>query len=109
MKIGTTSLAGAAMCLMTVATALPAYAQYAAPPRQVVTNGPQSSPGDVSPNWSARRNVIESAHYDQLLETNRGFRDARMHKECGPVTDPQLHADCLASFGQDEPLHGFRR
>jgi hypothetical protein len=63
----------------------------------------------VSPNWSARRNVIESAHYDRLLETNPGFRQARMRKECGPVTDPQLHADCLASFNQDEPSRGFRR
>ena len=103
MKIATTSLAGAAMCLMTVATALPAHAQYAPPPRQVVTNGTQTSPGDVSPNWSARRNVIESAQYDRLLETNPGFRTARMRKECGPITDPQLHSSCLASFNQDEP------
>jgi hypothetical protein len=109
MKIGTTSLAGAAVCLITVATTFPAHAQYAAPPRQVVTNGPQTSPGDVSPNWSAQRNVIESAQYDRLLETNRGFREVRMRKECGPVNDPQLHADCLASFNQDEPSRGFRR
>jgi hypothetical protein len=124
MKIATTSLAGATMCLMTVAIALPAHAQYAPPayapvppayapppqqPPQIVTNGPQASPGDASPNWSARRNVVESGQYDQLLETNRGFREARMRKECGPVTDPQLHSDCLASFNQDEPSHGFRR
>ena len=108
MKIGTTSLAGAVMCLMTVATALPAHAQYAAPPRQVVTNGPQTNPGDVSPDWSARRNVIEGAQYDRLLETNPGFRTARMRKECGPITDPQLHSSCLASFNQDEP-RAFRR
>jgi murein L,D-transpeptidase YcbB/YkuD len=128
MNIRTTSLTCAAVCLMTMATPLAALAQYAPPtpqyapppqaaqeyappqqPAQIVTNGPQTNPGDVSPNWSARRNVIESAHYDQLLETNTGFREARMRKECGPVTDPQLHADCLASFGQDEPSRGFRR
>src|SRR5437762_1296139 len=40
----------------------------------VVTNGPQGSP---PANWSARRNVVESQHYDRLLETNRGFRQAR--------------------------------
>jgi hypothetical protein len=121
MKIGTTSLAGAAIFLITVATTLPAHAQYAPPPYpppayapppasppQVVTNGPQTSPGDVSSNWSARRNVIESAQYDRLLETNSGFRAARMRKECGPITDPQLHASCLASFNQDEP-RAFRR
>jgi hypothetical protein len=109
MKIGMTSLAGAAVCLMTIATTLPAHAQYAATPRQVVTNGPQASPGDVSPNWSAQRNVVESAHYDRMLETSPAFRQARMRKECGPINDPELHASCLASFGQDEPVRGFRR
>ncbi|MBV8293069.1 MAG: hypothetical protein JOY55_14890 [Mycobacterium sp.] len=114
---------------MTVAAPLAALAQYAPPPApqyapppsqyappaqpqppaQVVTNGPQTDQGDVSPNWSARRNVAESQHYDRLLETNAAFRRAREAKECGPVTDPQLHQDCLASFGQDEPFHGFRR
>ena len=70
---------------------------------EVVTNGPQGSP---PPDWSARQNVIESHRYDRLLETNRGFREARMRKECGPITDPQLHQQCLASFGQDEPYMG---
>jgi hypothetical protein len=125
MNIRTTSLTCAAVCLMTMATPLAALAQYAPPPPQnapppaqytapaqppqVVTNGPQTNPGDVSPNWSARQNVIESQHYDRLLETNAAFRRAREAKECGPVTDPQLHANCLATFGQDEPFHGFRR
>jgi hypothetical protein len=66
----------------------------------LVTNGPQGSP---PPDWSARRNVIESEHYDRLLERNRAFREARMRKECGPITDPQLHQQCLASFAQYEP------
>jgi hypothetical protein len=26
-----------------------------------------------------------------------------MRKECGPIGDPQLHAQCIASFGQNEP------
>lgn len=73
---------------------------------EVVTNGPQTSAGDMSSSWSARRNVIDSQHYDRLLETNRGFRQARMRKECGPITDPQLRQDCLASFHQDEPSTG---
>ena len=25
-------------------------------------------------------------------------------EECGPITDPQLHQQCLASFSQDEPM-----
>lgn len=70
---------------------------------QVVTNGPQTSPGDTSASWSAQRNVAESAHYDRLLETNPGFRDARIRRECGPITDPKLRANCEASFRRYEP------
>jgi hypothetical protein len=103
-----TGWAFATMCLTAMAT-LPAHAQMAAPvapATQVVTNGPQTNPGDVSPSWSARRNVVESQQYDRLLETNRGFRQARMRKECGPITDPELRQQCLASFHQDEPYMG---
>lgn len=104
-----TSLAFATACLTAVAT-LPAHAQMAdtsgAPGTRVVTNGPQTNPGDMSPSWSARRNVIASQHYDRLLETNRGFRQARMRKECGLITDPELRQSCLASFHQDEPYMG---
>ncbi len=78
---------------------------YAGPPvveNQLVTNGPQASRGDFG-DWSARRNNIESAHYDRLLGASRGFRVARMRKECGPISDPQLHEQCMASFAQEEP------
>jgi hypothetical protein len=71
-----------------------------------VTNGPQANPGDFSPSWSARQNVIESRNYDRLLETNPAFRQARIQKECGPISDPQLHAHCVASFNRDEPSTG---
>jgi hypothetical protein len=76
------------------------YAQRVMDP-QVVTNGPQTDPGDVSPSWSARQNVIDSERYDRLLQASRGFREARVRKECGPITDPQLHANCLASFNEN--------
>ncbi len=102
MIVKTTSLAFAAVCLMAVSDMSMAHAQ----PAQVITNGPQVDQGDVSPNWSARQNARESERYDRLLETSRAFREARMRKECGPITDPQLHADCLASFHQDEPYVG---
>jgi len=101
MIIKTTTLAFAAACLITASAMPAAHAQTAG--TQVITNGPQTDPGDVSPSWSARQNVIESQRYDRLLQTSRGFREARMRKECGPITDPQLHANCLASFNQDEP------
>jgi hypothetical protein len=104
-----TSLAFATAVLTAVA-AVPAGAQMAADPgpggTRTVTNGPQADPGDMSPNWSARQNVIQSQRYDRLLETNRGFRQARMKKECGPISDPQLRQSCLASFSQDEPFAG---
>ena len=108
----TMSLAFAGACLTAIAT-MPAYAQMAGTYRPagaggtaVVTNGPQTNEGDVSPSWSARQNVIQSERYDRLLETNRGFRQARMRKECGPISDPQLRQDCFASFNQDEPYTG---
>ena len=100
MIIKTTSLAFAAACLMTVSAMPGAHAQMAMAP-QVVTNGPQTDPGDVSPSWSARQNVIESERYDRLVQTSPAFRHTRMQKGCGPITDPQLHADCLASFNQN--------
>jgi len=76
--------------------------QYVPPPagRQVITNGPQTNLGDVSPSWSPQRNVVESEHYDMLLKENPAFRQARMRKECGPITDPQLPQQCLDSFAR---------
>src|SRR6516225_6354991 len=51
----------------------------------------------------ARRNVIQSERYDRLLETNKSFRQARMRRECSPITDPQLRQSCFDSFPQYEP------
>jgi len=51
----------------------------------------------------ARQTVSQSERYDRLLETNRSFRQARMRKECGPITDPQLRQSCFDSFAQYEP------
>ena len=95
-----TSLAFAAGCILAVGAMPAAHAQSY--DQQLVTNGPQASPGDFG-DWSARRNVIESAHYDRLLETSWAFRQTRMRKECGPIGDPQLRDQCLASFQQYEP------
>lgn len=93
-----TSLAFAAGCAL--ALAIPA----AQAQTQVWTNGPEWTPGDSSS--SAMRNNAESAQYERLLQTNPGFRQARIHRECGPITDPQLHQSCLASFGQHAPSMG---
>src|SRR6185312_12267700 len=69
----------------------------AMPPAELVTNGPQASPGDNG-NWSAQRNVAESSQYEHLLRANPGFRQARMHKECGPIDDPAMRQQCMATF-----------
>ena len=79
-----TSLALATVCLTALAT-MPAHAAAASSPQQ---------------------NVVQSQRYDRMLETNRAFRQARMRKECGPISDPQLRQSCLASFSQDEPYSG---
>jgi hypothetical protein len=72
----------------------------------VVKHPPVVSQGDTSSSWSARQNVIQSKQYDQLLKTNRAFREARKRKECGSITDPELHASCLASFDEKTPYVG---
>ena len=94
------SVAFAALCAVALATSPAARAD------ELITNGPQASRGDYG-GWSATRNVIESQRYDALVATNPGFRHARMRKECGPINDPQLRADCLASFEQPgAPMYG---
>ena len=55
---------------------------------------------------TAQQNVMQSHRYDRMLETNRGFRKARMRKECSPITDAHLRTECLASFSRDEPFAG---
>jgi hypothetical protein len=100
-----------AACLVTVAT-IPE--SHAAAQRHTVTvkHAPITSPGDVSGSWSARRNVIDSKQYEHMLRTNPAFRQARMRKECGSITDPQLRASCMASFdryvGSSTPLRHYR-
>jgi hypothetical protein len=86
-------------CLATIATAPPAYAQTA-PRTVVVKHPPVVNQGDVSGSRSAQQNVIESKQYERLLRTNHAFRKARMQKECGGITDPELRQSCLASFNQ---------
>ena len=103
------SVAFAAGCALAMGATTPAKAEmypgpYAGPmpvETHLVTNGPQAGSGDV--NWSARRNNAESAQYDRLLRSNAGFRQSRMRKECGPISDPQLRSQCVASFSQYEP------
>jgi hypothetical protein len=78
---------------------VPAMPQTAGmPPAELVTNGPQSSPGDASARWSPQRNVAESHQYERLLKANPSFRQARIRKECGPIDDSALRQQCVGSF-----------
>jgi hypothetical protein len=69
--------------LLTFAAGGTAFAQ----PAPLPTNNPEAS-----------ANVKESEAYSQLLRTNPGFRKKREQIECGPISDPQLHQQCVNSF-----------
>ena len=49
-------------------------------------------------NESAEQNVKQSRQYESLLCSNPAFRAKRVAQECDPITDPQLHQSCMASF-----------
>ncbi len=66
MNIETLRWAIVAIVSVTTITALPAAHAQGSGRAVVVTNGPQTNPGDVSRTWSPRRNVIDSQNYDQL-------------------------------------------
>jgi len=95
----------AAACLAMM-VAISAGSAEAARQTVFVKHPPIVSAGDVSETWDARQNVIDSKRYEQLLRTNPAFRQARMRKECGSITDPQLHQSCLASFDRYGPSVG---
>jgi hypothetical protein len=59
---------------------------------------PASAPMPTN-NPEALANVRESKQYNAVMRSNPAFRQKRMQQECGPITDPQLHASCVASFG----------
>jgi len=51
-----------------------------------------------APDAGAAANVRQSHAYEQALR-NPAFRAKRIREECGPIDDPQLHEQCVASFG----------
>jgi len=92
-------LALAGVCLTVIATAPALLAQQAEVRTDLITNGPQFTPGDAAGAAAAQRNQRESGQYETLLRSNPAFRARRIAKECGPIRDPRMHADCVASFG----------
>jgi hypothetical protein len=94
------SLAFATACLTVIALTPAARAQMNPNGSELITNGPQTNPGDRSGPRSATQNVRESGSYDALVGSNPNFRAVRERKECGPIDDAQMHADCLATFAK---------
>jgi hypothetical protein len=93
-------LAIVAVCLAAIAVAPAAHAQINASGAQVITNGPQTDPGDARGALSGQENVRDSARYEALVHSNPNFRAVRERKECGPIDDARMHANCVASFGR---------
>jgi len=50
-------------------------------------------------NETPSQNVRLSNQYQNLVDRNGSFRNARMHKECDPITSADLRQECMASFG----------
>jgi ABC-type transport system substrate-binding protein len=98
----------AAGAFVAVAAAMPAaraqmMAPMQPPPPGDLTvysysNAPKADPGDDPANWSARQNVVDSDRYERLVHTNPAFRAARIRKECGGITEPDLYQQCVATF-----------
>jgi hypothetical protein len=96
MMLKTLAAAAAAAGLLAMTTAMPAA--QAQP-------GPDNGRAWVYRNgewiWLPRLNILHSEHYSRLVATNPRFRQARMRRECGPITDPALHQQCVQSFRQN--------
>ena len=58
-----------------------------------------ASAQQTPPDPGAAANVKQSQTYEQVLHGNPSFRAKRMQQECSPITDAELHASCVASFG----------
>jgi hypothetical protein len=63
----------------------------------------------IPPDPGAAANIRESQAYEQALRSNPAFRAKRMQQECGPITDPELHASCVSSFQANGPARAPRK
>jgi hypothetical protein len=69
--------------------------------RDVAIQHPPAKPGRNTAVLGARATaptVRDSQSYEYRLRTNTAFRNSRLKKECGPITDAALHRHCVASF-----------
>jgi hypothetical protein len=90
-----------AAAFLTAMTVMPvAHAQMNTRDAEVITNGPQTNPGDAPGARSGPQNVRDSDRYESLVHSNPDFRADRERKECGPITDPRMHANCVAGLAK---------
>jgi hypothetical protein len=54
-----------------------------------------SEPANQTPD----QNQKMSQQYQGMVGANPGFRTNRMHKECDPISAPDLKQQCMSSFG----------
>jgi hypothetical protein len=54
-----------------------------------------------TPDAGAAANVRQSGQYERAVHSNSSFRAKRIKQECGPINDPQLHQQCVDSFGSE--------
>ena len=91
--------------LATMAAAAGLLAVTAVVPAAQAQPGPGNGNAWVRQNgewvWSPRLNIVKSEHYSRLVATSPRFRSARMQRECGPITDPVLHQNCIQTFQQN--------
>jgi len=69
---------------------------------------PVYTPGDDGGMRAAQQNVRESSHYEALLQSDPSFRQQRMQRECGSITEPALYRNCIDTFGGRTALMGDR-
>jgi hypothetical protein len=74
-------------------------ASLPATPAQAATHYGHSA--SAASSQSPVQNIRWSEHYDRLVATSPAFRRTRMRVECGPITDPVLHQQCINSFQQE--------
>jgi hypothetical protein len=104
-------LAAALLAAAAAASAQMPPAEPSTDPAPGVAGPPPSAPSGPRPREeSAQQNVRESEQYEKLLCSNPAFLKTRVQKECGPITDPQLHQQCLDSFkcGEQPRVHPRR-
>jgi hypothetical protein len=57
-------------------------------------------------NQTADQNQKATQQYNNMVGSNAGFRNSRMHKECDPIEAPDLKQQCMSSFGNSPSSMG---